>query len=312
MVSPLVLGKSVLTLFLMIIPGFLLRKGRLADDNLPKGFSNTIMYVTQPAMIVASFIRPFTADIMVTIAGVFVFSFVAHLIFFLVARKLFSGAPEDKRRVLRYGVIFSNAGYMGIPLIMAVLGSEAAIYASVYVIWFNVFSWSVGRMIYTDDRSYISIKKILFNPAVIAIFIGLAIFLLPVDGYVPGVVVDVLEMLRATVAPMSMMLIGMRLADVNWGAAFKDKYIYQGIAVRLFLFPVIIWAVMRLVMLTGIYTDMTAVSVVLISASTPCAAATSMFAERFGGNTLYAGQFVSVTTLLSMLTMPLICLLLQI
>ena len=312
MVDTYILFKNVLLLLLMIIPGFIMRKTGLADDGLSKGFANTVLYITQPAMIVVAFIRDFDKNVLYIAAGVFVFSLIAHALFYFIALHLFKNAGKEIRKVLQFGVVFSNAGYMGIPLIMAILGDDAAIYASVYIIGFNVFSWSLGCLIYSEDKKYISPKKIFLNAATIPTYIGILIFVLPIINYVPSVVVDGLNMLKGTVAPMSMMLIGMRLAEVDFKGIFKDKYLPAGVAIRLFIFPTLIWAIMRLISLTGIYFNETAITVVLICASTPCASATGMFAEKFNGDAVYASKFVSVTTLLSVVTMPLVALILKI
>ena len=306
------LFESVLLLMLMIIPGFIMRKTGLADDGLSKGFANTILYITQPAMISVAFIRDFDKDILYIAVGVLIFSFVAHALFYFIALHLFKNAEKEIRKVLQFGVVFSNAGYMGIPLIIAILGDYAAIYASVYIIGFNVFSWSLGCLIYSEDKKYISPRKIFINAASIPTYIGILVFVLPINNYIPLVVVDGLDMLKNTVAPMSMMLIGMRLAQVNFKGIFKDKYMPAGTVVRLIIFPALIWVIMRLVSLTGIYVSETAMTVVLICAATPCAAMTGMFAEKFNGDAIYASKFVSITTLLSVATMPLVALLLKI
>ena len=312
MVDTYILFKSVLLLMLMIIPGFIMRKAGLADDGLSKGFANTILYITQPAMIVVAFIRDFDKNVLYIAAGVLFFSFVAHIMFYFIALRLFKNAKKEIRKVLQFGVVFSNAGYMGIPLIMAILGDDAAIYASSYIIGFNVFSWSLGCLIYSEDKKYISPKKIFVNAATIPTYIGILIFLFPINNYIPSVVLDGLSMLKSTVAPMSMMLIGMRLAEVDFKGIFKDKYLPAGTLIRLIIFPALIWAIMRLVSLTGIYFNETAITVVLICAATPCASATGMFAEKFNGDAVYASKFVSITTLLSVVTMPLVAFLLKI
>lgn len=312
MVDTYILFKSVLLLLLMIIPGFIMRKMRIADDGLSKGFANTILYITQPAMIAVSFIRDFDKNVLIIAVTVLVFSFVAHTLFYLIALKLFKNAQKEIRKVLQFGVVFSNAGYMGFPLIAAILGDQAIIYASVYTIGFNAFSWSLGCLIYSEDKQYISPKRIFLNAATIPTYIGILIFILPINNYVPSVVVDGLNMLKATVAPMSMMLIGMRLAEVDFKGIFKDKYLPYGTVVRLLIFPTLIWSIMRLISLAGIQINETAMTVVLICAATPCASATGMFAEKFNGDAVYASKFVSVTTLLSIATMPVVSLLLKI
>jgi len=303
---------SVLVLFILIVPGFLLRKFKLAGDDLPRGLSNIILYGSQPALIVVSFVRPYDPGVMKTAIGVLIFSFILHGIFFGISLLFFRNAGEAQRRVYRFGSIFANSGYMGIPLVMALFGSEAAIYPSFYIIGFNFYCWSVGCLIYSGDKSYISPRKMFLNPATIPTYIGLLFFLLPIDTYVPTVIVDALDLLRGLIAPLSMMLVGMRLADMKLKGAFKDIHLYAALFLKLLLFPAIAWGVVKLASLTGIYTDDMAMMIILICAAAPCAAATSMFAEKFNGDSVTAGKFVSLSTVLSIVTMPIVALLLQI
>ena len=312
MIDTAKLFTSVLLLFILIIPGFLLRKAKLAGDYLPKGFTNVILYVTQPALIMVAFIRPYDAEVMKSALGVLIFSFLLHGVFFLLSLLFFRRCEEKLKRVYRFGSIFSNAGYMGIPLIMALLGNDAAIFASVYIIGFNFYCWSVGCLIYSGDKSYVSPKKMFLNPATIPTYIGLLFFLLPIDSFVPSVVIDALETLRSTVAPMSMMLVGMQLADMKLKGAFKDANFFLALALKLLIFPAIAWMFIKTADITGIYSDITCAIVVLVCSATPSAAATSMFAEKFDGDSVTAGKFVSVSTVLSLITIPLISLLLKI
>ena len=306
------LFSSVLVLFIMIIPGFLLRKLKFAGDELPKGLTNIILYVAQPALIIVSFIRPYEPGIMKTALGVLIFSFVLHGAYFGISLLFFRNAGEAQKRVYRFGSVFANAGYMGIPLIMTLFGSDAAIYPSFYIIGFNFYCWSAGCLIYSGDRSFVSPKKMFLNPATIPTYIGLIFFLLPIDRYVPSVIVQSLDMLRSIVAPLSMMLVGIRLADMKLKGAFSDAYMYLALGLRLLIFPAVAWGVVKLVALTGLYVDDMAMTIVLICSATPCAAATSMFAEKFNGDTVTAGKFVSISSILSVITMPLVALLLKI
>jgi len=314
MVDIAVLFRAVLILFFMIIPGFIMRKTKLAADNLPLGFTNTILYITQPAMLVVGFFRPFDASILKTALTILVLTFVIHGMFFAACWLFFRKAPKETAKVYRFGTVFANAGYMGIPLITMILGSEAAIYASVYIIGFNFFCWSLGALIYSEDKSYISFKKMFLNAATIPTFIGIIIFSLNIYSYLPAPVAsfteEALNMLKNTVAPMSMMIIGMRLADLKLKGAFKDKYLYLGLSLRLFIFPAAAFAILFLCKLIGFY-DATGFSVVLICAATPAASATSMFAEKFSSDTVTASKFVSISTLLSLITMPIIAMLLK-
>ncbi|MBO5231330.1 MAG: AEC family transporter [Clostridia bacterium] len=325
MVKVSLLFISVFTLFCYMIPGYILRKTKLADDGFAKGLSIFTLYVAQVAMILHGFMVEFNLKVLKGIGLIFLFGLIAHIVFYIVAKNLFKKAPDRLRKVLRFGVIFSNAGYMGIPIISDVFGSEYVIYATVYIVWFNVFAYSLGRLIYTGDKKYISVKKIFINPAVVPIAIGLVIFLTGGGSWIQqtlnngegfiaeGVTLfySIITTLKNMVAPASMMVIGAKLADINFKGIFKDKYLYPFIILRLFILPAIVWAIMRVCLAFG-FIDNTSMSIVLILSSTPAAALTTIFAELYDCDAVYAGKLVAITTLLSVVTMPAVALLLQI
>ncbi len=318
-----VLVQKVLLLTVMIALGAVLRFTNKADGKLAKGFSDVVVYLTQPAMIIYSFLdAPFNKRIIITSVCVLVISMLLHTGYFFVSRLFFKNAPEKHQVILRYSTIFTNAGFMGIPLISELISPEAAIYATFYVVSFNVYNWSLGCYMYSNDRSYISAKKMILNPATIPTYIGLMLYIIAglwtvpeslkpaFDEFiVPVIKDDVLFLLKSTVIPMSMMMIGIRLAESDFKTMFKDKQLPILIAVRLILIPLSVMALMKLVALTGIIPEhilTPAATVVTISSSTPVAAMANIFAERFDGDAVYASKIVSVTTLLSLLTMPFI------
>ena len=310
MIDILVLIKCVISLFLMIIPAFLIKKYKLIGDSFAKGLSNLVLYVAQPALILFSFIRPFEKSVLYSALGVLVFSFIAHTIFYLISTKLFIKTEKQKRKVLQFCSIFSNAGYMGAPLVMAVLDEKAAIFPIVYTIGFNYFTWTLGCLIYTEDKSYISLKKIFFNPASIPLYIGLIIFFTPIDAFIPSFATDAISMLKNLVAPLSMMIIGIKLADTDFKGVFKDFKMMGVFLLRLIIFPCITFLVMYIGKICSIYSDYTAFSSTMICASTPCATMAVMFAEKFDGDGAYASKIVAISTILSIITIPIVCLLL--
>ena len=318
-----VLVQKVLLLTVMIALGMILRLTKKADGNLAKGFSDVVVYLTQPAMIIYSFLdAPFNKTILITSVCVFVFAMVFHLGYFYIAKLLFKSTPERQQLILRFSTIFTNAGFMGIPLISELISPTAAIYATFYVVAFNVYNWSLGCYMYSKDRSYISAKKMLWNPATVPTYIGLALYIIgglwsvpealtPIfnEFIIPVVKDDVLFLLKSTVIPMSMMMIGIRLAESNFKTMFKDKDMPLLIVVRLILIPFLIMGIMKLIQLTGFIPDpilIPAATVLVISSSTPVAAMANIFAERFDGDAVYASKIVSVTTILSLITMPII------
>ena len=294
MIDIAILFSNVLILFLMVIPGFILKKTGLCQKSAQISFANTILYVTTPAMIIISFIRDFDMTVLTTCLWVLLFSLIAHPLFYLISLPFFRKCGIDKKRVFRFSVVFANSGYMGIPLIMSLMGSEAAIYATFYVVGFNFYMWSLGAYIYTDDKSYISPKKMFLNAATIPTYIGLIIFILPINSFIPDILTEALSMLRA------------QLADVSLKHFKKISNLVIALALRLIVCPLAIFAVVKLLSVIGICRSSVAGYVTLISACAPCASATGMFAEKFNGDRETAGQAVAISTLLSVITMPLV------
>ena len=327
MIKISILFVSVITMFCFMIPGFVLAKLTLAGDSFAKNMSVFVMCVAQVAMLIHSFIFHFEPKVFEGIVWVFVLSLITHIAFYVLALTMFRKAPEKLKKVLRFGVIFSNAGYMGIPVINDVFGSEYVIYASIYIVWFNVFAFSVGRLIYTGDKRYISIKQAIVNPAVIPILIGLTLYLTGVGGWVQDIVeadapdvlsqtvkviYNVLGVFKNMVAPASMIVVGTRVFGARFTTLFKDINAYKFILIRHFLFPAVCWGIMKILMVFGIFTDPSVMAIVLILSSTPAAANTTIFAELYNGDSAYAGKLVALSTVLSVVTMPIAALLLYI
>jgi len=320
---------NVAILFIMMVPGFILKKCKLSTENFGKGLSNLVLYVAQPVLIFAAYVRPYDKDVLINSVYVLILSAVAHAVFALAAFALFKKAPDMKKRMLRFATIFSNAAFMGIPLISSVLGAEATIYASVYNIVFNLFLWSLGVKICTADRdldgdgdtdaddkaiskekSRASIKQALLHPVTIAAVLGLIVFVTPIDTYISGVsvIMDSLDMIKNLVAPLSMVVIGLRLADINFRGFFTDKYLYLSLSLRHIILPLVIVGVVRLLGLIGLPLGETVSMVTIIMAATPAASSATMFAEKYDCDAAYVSKVVAFSTIISILTMPLVLL----
>lgn len=313
--------------FLIMLPGIILKKCKLSTDGLGKGLSNLVLYIAQPALIFLSYLRDFDKAVFKNIIFVFVFSVLAHVIFTAITLCCFKKSPDQIRRMLRFATIFSNAAFMGMPLIKEVMGASAVIYASVYNITFNGFLWTLGVYICTANRdvdgdgiadgaylrkkSGISYKKAFLHPTMVAAYLGLLFFFLPIHTYVPKIITDGLSRLEALVAPLSMIVLGLRLAEIDLKGFFKEKNLYVFIALRHLILPTVVYFVMRLFTLgINIHTDV--IMSVLIMVSAPAATSATMFAEKYDCDATYVSKVVAVSTILSIATMPIISLLVMI
>ena len=232
--------------------------------------------------------------------------------------RLRNDTSEDRRRMLRFATIFSNAAFMGIPLIEAVLGSEFTIYASIYNITFNMFLWTLGVHICTDNnvldsgevlKSQASIKKALIHPVTIAAALGLVYFFLPIGpAEMPELAMECLTMISALVAPLSMLVLGLRIAEIDLRGFFKDKNVYFFIALRHIALPALVFGVLGALKLIGLPISYEIFMVTMILASAPAASSATMFAEKYDCDAAYVSKLVAFSTILSILTMPLMAL----
>lgn len=318
---------NVALLFIMMVPGIIMKKCRLSCEGFGKGLSNLVLYIAQPALVFLAYVRPYDQEILINSLWVLGLSLIIHLIFSLVAIVTFKKAPDRMRRMLTFATIFSNAAFMGIPLIAAVLEDSypgSTLYASIYNITFNLFLWSLGVFICTNGKdidgdgvddykeakksSSSSPLKALIHPVTIAALLGLVFFILPIDNYIPTIVTESFTMLKNLVAPLSMTVIGLRLADMSFKGILRDKYMYIFLLLRHLALPAVVILMLKLMTLMGIVIHPAASAVLVIMASAPAATSATMFAEMFDCDANYVSRLVTVSTLLSIATMPLMAL----
>ena len=292
----LTVGGQVITLFLLIGVGVLCARTHLLDDKAAKALANLVLYIATPAVIIKSCIRAFDATLLWGFLTVMAVAAANHLVLMLVARICFRNPQEGRRQVLRCATVFSNAGYMAIPLQQAILGDEGVFYCAAYIIVFNVFLWTYGLMEMSGQRR-LSPKQILLNPGIIGVAVGLLLFLFSVP--VPAILQDGIGHLAALNTPIPMIIIGFYLAKSDLWAALKDKGGWLCIALRLVGMPLLALGGLLLCGVRG-----NVLTACMICIATPVATACTMFASRFDRDPVLSVNLVSLSTLLSVATIP--------
>lgn len=295
---------QVVILFLLMSFGYAGGKAGLINESGSKVMTNVSLYFVTPCLIINSFNIEFDPSKLKGLLICLVASILIHAFTICIVMFLFKSDNKKRNRVLRFACVFSNAAYMGIPLQQAVLGSEGVFYGSVYIAVFNITLWTFGVFCSTDDIKAISGKKILINPGIIGVLIGILLFLLPIE--LPNVLTSVISSMSNLNTPLAMLIIGFYLTESNLLTALKDKAVYLIAFIRLIAVPLVVLAVLYL---CGIR-DALLVSLIT-AASAPVAAATSMFATRFDNDITLSVNLVTFTTVLSILTMPVIVALAQ-
>ena len=293
---------QMLMMLLMLVVGVIAAKAGVVDAETNRRLSRYAMAVPQCATILASAMN-MQADVTVgTVLGVLGVGLLMYGL--LVALGLLVPRlvkmPAKERGLYSVLTIFGNTGFMGIPLAGAIFGSDAVFYAALLTVPFNLLVFTLGvRLISGGAEGHFDWHKI-FSPALVASLAGVVIIFLPVRWPTP--VTGAVTALGDMILPLSMTIIGASLGEQSLRDAFSDWHVYLFAPVRLLISPLLIWAVMRFIL-----KDPVMLGVVTLLGATPCAAVAAMMSIQYNANERAATRTVFLTTVLSVVTIPLVC-----
>lgn len=289
---------QVLILMILVALGAMLSKTGILTESGVRSITDMVLMTVTPCVIIKSFVREFDAKALKGLLISFLIAALVHIGFIVLSRIILHSKDISRERVLRLGVIFTNCGYMSLPLQEAILGETGVFYGSSFIAIFNLFVWSYGIITISGDKKYLTPKKLVFNPGMIGLAVGLVIFLFSIP--VPKIIYQPISFVASLNTPLPMIIIGYHLSKTDILKSIKDLQCLLASLVRMLLLPSVAIALMYLCRVRG---DMLVSAV--ISCSAPTAAITTMFASKFGGDTELSVNMVSLTTIMSLLTMPL-------
>lgn len=335
---------NVLLLVAMAIPGYILVKTKLVKENGIQYFSALLLYINQSFLCLYSFLKvEYTQDLAKNLGIAFGASLAIQLVVFgifcLILFKWFDKVDqtasfieqgyldplfksEDDEltkqialtkkgrslRILSLTSAFGNAGFFGIPLLQLLFPSypQIVIYAAVYVVSMNLILWTLGAYIVTGDKKYISPRKAIINPQTITLCVALPLFFCKVTiGDMPDVLAKIITYLADMTAPLCMIILGMRFAVAPLKDLVLDWKSYISAVIKNLLFPLLVYAIL----LPFKMEPMLRTALVLLSAM-PTATMTLNFAEIYNGDKKTAANSILISTILSIITIPVIMLLL--
>jgi predicted permease len=305
--SLFVVLNQVLVLFILMAVGFFAYRFRMFGDEGIKQMTDLLLLIVSPCVVLYSFLHEkFTVA---HVSGLIISAALAigvHVFLIIFSQLIYrKNIPDNYRKVLKFAAIYSNSGFMGLPLISAVIGIEGIFYGSVYIAVFNMFMWTHGVILYRQnaESTHTSSKKFIIkavlNPNVFAIAIGLIFFFFFLK--LPMQLDTSLNYIQILNTPLSMLIIGSLMGKANIKSLFKDIYILPGIFMRNFFIPFLFIVFLHFFKLTGsVYTAC------LLQVACPAAGATVLFAEKFGADVDFSGKLMTLSTLFSILSIPLI------
>ena len=234
--SFLTVAQQVLILFVLMAVGFVLGRVRLMDDRGSLAMTNLVIYAVSPAMMVVAFQRDKNAADLRNFLLCLLLAAAVHAIAILLSRILLRGT-DGTCGILQFGTVFSNCGFMGYPLMMAMLGSIGVFYGSAYVVLFTVLSWTVGIYMITHDVGKLRLKAVLLNPGVISVVAAMALYLLSVR--LPELVMTPLNYLANMNTPLPTIVVGYQLSHANFRQTFSDRRSWGALGLRLVVIPLV-------------------------------------------------------------------------
>lgn len=294
---------QIVSLFLIMIIGYILRKSNVFDDASNVRFTRLIIYVSLPAQIVKAFATNQGIVSNKEVLFMFGVSIVAYLLYAMIgfAFNLVFRVPKSKRGTYLFMMMFGNVGFMGFPLTEALLGEEALIYAVIFNVIFNLIVYSVGIIMISDkeEGANFNYKKLLNMPLLSAV-VSIILYFCKIQ--IPDVLIKSLDYMGNVTTPVAMLILGSTIAGMAWKELFDEWRIYVFTVFKLLVIPSVV------IILLKVAPEMNPLiygSVILLSA-TPVATNTTMLAIEYGGDMRLSSKGIFFTTLLCMLTIPLI------
>lgn len=297
MITQILLQQTIIMFALMLLGLLLSRRGMITEQG-SRDLSNVLLYAVIPCVILRSYMSEFSTEklrAMGLSALIAVIAFAASI----AVAYLTCGT---RHRIENFAVAFGNAGFIGIPLVTAVFGPEAAFYVVSFSTFANLLQWTYGIVIISGKKETMNLRMVFVNPVFISMVIGIALFVL--QPTLPTVVTGTIGYIADGNTVLAMIILGYYLSKVQLRGLFADVRLYLFSALRLLVVP----AVTILVFLPFPFARGEITLITLIAAATPIASSTAIFAQKFDQDYRQAVSYVCLSTFLSVATLPLVML----
>lgn len=296
--SFLTVAQQVLMLFLLIGVGFVLGKLKLLNAQGSLCMSNLMLYAVIPCLVVSSFQRPLEAEHLQNFGLTVLLSVAVHAAMIIVAAVALRRADTEGRSIYSLCAVMANCGFMAFPLQEALYGSLGVFYGSAYMVVFNVCTWTYALYMASGrDRSLLKLRTVLLNPTILSLVLALGLYLAQIS--VPQLLLKPIGYIANLNVPVPMIIIGFHLSQADLKAALRGRGAVTSIVLRLIVSPLV---ALGLCVVLGL--DAMVSTVVVIAAATPAAAVVTMLVSKFGKNAPLSSSLVSIHTLCSALTIP--------
>ena len=296
------LNAQMILLFYLAVGMYCVKVGLIDRDSKEK-LVDIILRITLPCMIFSSFNNPLTPEVMKQTALILVVAVSISILSFLLGKVIYNKYPQKKKSILQYCTLVNNSGFLGMPMVSAVYGSEGLFAASIFIIPNRIFMWTAGLAMFTTADFRTKCKNILLNPCIVTVFLGIA---RRITGFpVPEFLDTAIANTDAVTTPLSMMVIGTMLIGVPWKKLLEPS-IFRLAFVRLIALPLVALYILNLIdaqpLLAGVS---------LILTGMPAGSTSALLAAKYGADEDYASRCIVTTTIMSLATIPVLMLFLK-
>lgn len=290
---------QVAVMFIIIAVGFICGKTRLITEEGVRQLSDLTLKLVNPILIFVTYQTDYDSELLKGLLWALLLSVITHTVSILLITFLIPDKAGRETGIERVASVYSNCGFMGIPLIGAIFGGEGIIYVTAYMTIFNLLVWTHGLMEVKGERNFRSLLFVLKSPVIIAIFLGIICFVLRLR--LPEIVLTPLDHIGSMNTPLAMLVAGATISRTSLIGAVKKPRIYWICALKLLILPIVGMLILMLFPLPRVV-----VTTVILASACPAAATGTLFAVSCGKNAAYASELFAMTTLLSCATLPVI------
>lgn len=297
---------KVINLFFIMIIGVILRKRKIIDEHSTSALSSILVNVTNPFLILCAFQKEYTPTLVRMGFAVLGLSVIMHLLSAFIGNLVFRFEKNtDRRKIFSFAMTFSNCGFLGYPVLMTLcssLGDENGLFYGVFfTLFFHIFCWSYGVILMNDGKSLstrVLCKKIFSNPCFVSVILGFVMYMLQIK--LPPFISEGMAYIGDMTFPLSMLIVGSLFCNLKISELFKDKSVYLFLALKQIAFPAVMIFVCKLVGL-----PLMLAYILIAMCSMPAASNTAIMADYYGADKTFAAKCVSLSTAVSVITIPL-------
>ena len=291
-----ILDQTIIMLILIMV-GVLCFKAHIISRESNKDLSKLVLQVVNPAVIFMSYQTDYKSELVRNLLLTFALS-VGSMAILIAAAYIFIRKKEDREtEIERFSAIYSNCGFMGIPLMNALFGMEVVFYLTAYITVFNIIVWTHGIILISGEKDIKKVIKVFYSPTIISIVLGIICFFLKLR--LPEVPSRAFNFVVQLNTPLAMIVSGVTMAETDIPELLKNKRVYMVCALRLLLLPAILSVLLSLLPL-----DEKVRMTVIVAAAAPPAAMCTLQCIRYGRNSVYASELFTAGTVFSVATLP--------